>query len=446
MVMTTPRAMDLSGKQVLVVGMARSGRAAAALARDLGARVTTTDLRADLPPVDGCRAVHGHHDEADFVGADRIIVSPGVPARAPLLQAAGRAGVPVVGELGFAASLLADLPTLCVTGTNGKSSTCHFLGQLLDAAGHRPFIGGNFGVPLSELARRRLTDDRSDIDVLVLEVSSYQLELPGALRPTAATVLNLTPDHLGRHGDMAGYAAAKRVLLERCTGTAWLPRTLFAMAEGLQAEVRWLDGHPGVEEDVDRLVFAGTDDDGALSLAPLAVPGAHNRANVAAACALALSVGLRRDQLRLDTLSPLAHRLETVAVVDGVRWVNDSKATNVEAAQAGIRALPDARLVLLGGEGKAGADYAALRTDLAGREVIAFGASGPEIHAALGGHQATTLSSAVALARGLARPGDAVLLSPACASFDEFTDFEHRGRAFADLVQALSATAAPERT
>ncbi|RME24204.1 MAG: UDP-N-acetylmuramoyl-L-alanine--D-glutamate ligase [Deltaproteobacteria bacterium] len=435
--------LDLSGSAVLVVGMARSGRAAAALARDLGARVTTTDLRHGLPPVEGCRAVHGRHDETDFTGADLVIVSPGVPASAPLLQAARRAGATVVGELGFAAGLLQDLPALCVTGTNGKSSTCHFLGQLLQAAGRRPFVGGNFGVPLSELARRRL-GERLDVDVLVLEVSSYQLELPGALRPAAAAVLNLTPDHLGRHGDMAGYAAAKRVLLERSAGPAWLPTDLSAMAAGIRAPVRWLDAHPGVRAVGDRLIFEGVDDDGPVDLSGLPLPGIHNRANVAAACALALSLGIRREQLVVDALTPLAHRLETVGVVDDVRWVNDSKATNVEAALAGIRALPEARLVLLGGEGKPGADYGALRPALAGREVIAFGASGPEIHAVLGGHAAPTLGAAVALARRIARPGDTVLLSPACASFDEFSDFEDRGRRFADLVHHPSTDPALE--
>ncbi len=432
----------LSGRRVLVVGMARSGRSAARLALACGAReVICTDLRADAEQVPGARAVYGRHDRADFLGADLIVLSPGVPARAPDVQAALGAGVPVVGELGLAARMLQDrgVPVLAVTGTNGKSSTVSLLGQLLAGAGRRVFVGGNLGRPASEAALDLLSG--APPDAAVLEVSSYQLEFPGALRPQAAAVLNLTPDHLARHGDMAGYAEAKLRLLAATSpdGIAALPPE-DPWLRAPDRRVHHLGGAPGVDWDSSALTFIGTPDDGPLPLDGFVLPGDHNRANLAAAALLCLGAGLRRAELRLDHLRPLAHRLEPVAEVDGVRWVNDSKATNVDAARVGIRALPGPLVVLLGGSGKAGADYAALRGVLerGAHRVICFGAAGPEIAAALSGlplEGAPGLEAAVALARQVARTGDAVLLSPACASFDEFRDFEHRGAVFTRLAR-----------
>ncbi|MCK6503311.1 UDP-N-acetylmuramoyl-L-alanine--D-glutamate ligase [Myxococcota bacterium] len=436
----------LTDRRVVVMGMGRSGQAAALLARELGAQVITTDLRGELPAVPGCEAVHGQHREADFRQADLVVVSPGVAAAHPMLAVARQAGAQVLGELAFALQSCPGLPVLAVTGTNGKSSTTWFLGQLLEGAGRHPFVGGNIGVPLSGLALARLQGQPSAmaVDVLVLEISSYQLELPGDLAPLAGCVLNLTPDHLGRHGDMAGYAAAKRRLFER-TGpqdTAWLAADrgrVQAMAPGLPCAVRWLGDHPGVTVQDDALHFVGTPDDGPVPLRELRLLGAHNRENVAAACALALSLGVPRAALDLSRLSALPHRLQLVHQAGGVRWINDSKATNVDAALVGIRAMDRPAVVLLGGLGKEGADYAPLAPALAkARAVIAFGASGSEIAATLGARRVGTMAEAVALAARLAGPGDAVLLSPACASFDEFQDFEHRGRVFADLARATS--------
>ena len=436
----------LRDRRVVVMGMGRSGQAAALLARELGASVITTDLRAEVPPVPGCEAVHGQHREVDFRQADLVVVSPGVPAAHPLLSLARQAGARVLGELAFALEPCQGLPVLAVTGTNGKSSTTWFLGQLLEGAGRHPFVGGNIGVPLSGLALGRLQEQPTAlaVDVLVLEISSYQLELPGELAPLAGCVLNLTPDHLGRHGDMAGYAAAKRRLFERMgpEGSAWLAADggrVQDMAPGLPCAVRWLGDHPGVTVQTDALHFVGTPDDGPVPLRDLRLLGAHNRDNVAAACALAISLGVPRAALDLSRLTALPHRLEQVHQAGGVRWINDSKATNVDAALVGIRALDRPGVVLLGGQGKEGADYAQLAPALTrARAVIAFGASGGEIAATLGARLVPTMADAVALAARLAGPGDAILLSPACASFDEFQDFEHRGRVFADLARATS--------
>lgn len=427
----------LAGRRVLVVGMARSGVSAARLARRLGASVTCTDTRADAPAVEGCAQVYGAHRREDFLGADLIVVSPGVPAAQPDLLAAREAGVEVVGELGFAAAHL-RAPIVAVTGTNGKSSVTWFTAQLLEQAGRRVFAGGNLGTPLSEAVGE-------DWDVAVVEVSSYQLELPGALHPVAAALLNLTPDHLGRHGTMAGYAAAKARLLERMgpEDTAVLPPDdpwLAPLGRTTRARVLWIDGSPGARVREDALALTGTRDDGTLSLAGLALPGAHNRRNVAAAALLAVSAGAPRAALDLARLRPLPHRLELVAEHGGVRWINDSKATNIEAAQVGIAGVGGTLVVLLGGQGKEGADYSALRPALAGhaRAIVCFGASGPEIAEALEGlpvEVTPTMAAAMRAAARQAVPGDAVLLSPACASFDEFRDFEHRGRVFAELAK-----------
>ncbi len=436
---------ELTGARVLVVGMARSGVAAARLARARGAEVTTTDLRADAPAVEGCRAVHGRHAREDFLSADLIIVSPGVPAAQPDLAAARAAGVEVVGELVFAASFL-QVPAVAVSGTNGKSSTTHFLGQLLRGAGSRPFVGGNLGVPLSSAIGQ-------DFDLAVLEVSSYQLELPGGFHPRAAAILNLTPDHLGRHGTMEGYAEAKGRLFaemgpEDFAAVPLGDALLAPQLERTRARRLWLGGEPGVRLDGsgERAILSGTPDDGEIPLGELRLLGAHNRSNAAAAALLAVCMGARRADLDLGALTALAHRLELVAEARGVRWVDDSKATNIDAALVGIHGVGGRQIVLLGGLGKEGADYTTLAPALEAhaRLTICFGRTGPEIAAALGGLPLAlvgTLAEAVRLAEQVARAGEVVLLSPACASFDEFRDFEHRGEVFAALARAVAASA-----
>ena len=389
-----------------------------------------------------------------------MVVSPGVPGEMAHLQSAEARGIPVIGELGLAAAVLqsADgaggpLPMVAVTGTNGKSSTTWLLGQLLEQAGRRPFVGGNLGSPLSLEARARLTGDLHH-DCAVVEVSSYQLERPGPFHPRSGVVLNLTPDHLARHGDMAVYASVKLNLFLRMTpddravlplDDVWLPRTALSWRKAAPP-VLALGGHPGVIDHGDRLVFGGTDDDGELDLSAFTLPGAHNRTNLAAALLVGQGLGLDRSRIDLGALRPLPHRMEPIATDDGRRWINDSKATNVDAARAGLTDLPPGAVVLLGGAGKAGADYASLAPLLApAGGVICFGGSGPDIQAALHAarptlpiHAAAALSGAVAQARALSAPGDIILLCPACASFDEFDHFEHRGQVFADLARGES--------
>lgn len=426
--------------KVLVVGMARSGVAAAKLAVARGHRVVCTDRRPDAPRVDGADHVYGEHRRDDFLGADVVVVSPGVPAKQPDVAAAIDAGVEVVGELAWAASML-TAPILAVSGTNGKSTTTHLLAQLTAQAGKRTFEGGNIGRPLSEAVG-------GDHDVIVAEVSSYQMELPGRFHPRAAAILNLTPDHLERHGSMEAYGEAKcRMFRHMGPGDAAVvpvdDARLVRLADQWPGKRLFLGGHPGVRVEPDRIVLDDVPDRGVLSTADFRLPGAHNRQNLAAAVLLAACLGIRRNQLRLGELVGLPHRMQQVGDRRGVVWIDDSKATNVDAALAGYAGFPKPFVALLGGQGKAGADYGALAPALRNaRGVVCFGQDGPLIAdafraVALPCVVTPTLRAAVPVAAGLARDGDAVVLSPACASFDEFQNFEHRGQQFARMVEEL---------
>lgn len=425
----------------VVMGLGRSGRAAAELARRRGDRVVGVDRSTEVAPIPGVELELGPHRRETFLAADLIVVSPGIPPTQPDLAAAVEAGVPIVGELGFAASFLADLPCCAVTGTNGKSTVTWFTGQLLEAAGMRPFVGGNLGRALSEAA---LADERPG--VLVVEVSSYQLENAGTFRADVGVVLNLTPDHLARHGTMEGYAEAKCRLFAyaRPDDLAVLPAgdALLARLAGDRGARAWLGALPGVRRVGRRVEIDVPAARATLDLDGFAVPGEHNLDNAATAALLALAMGADVDRVRaaLPALRPLEHRMEVVAEHDGVLWINDSKATNVDAARVGVSGLDRAAVVLLGGQAK-GTGFDALAPLLARhRAVVCFGESGPAIAEELDGvgvsaHLVDSLDEAVTLAAVLARPGDAVLLSPGGASFDAFCDFEHRGRVFRDLVR-----------
>jgi UDP-N-acetylmuramoylalanine--D-glutamate ligase len=447
-------ALDLVGKRVLVMGLGRSGQAAARLALARGAQVHVTDQSTSVAEIAGTTARLGEHVASDFEDADVVVVSPGIPASSSWLTRARTHGATVIGELGFAAQVIqaAGVPMLAITGTNGKSSTTEFTAQLLRAAGRTVFAGGNLGRPLAELALGILQGDALP-DAAVVEVSSYQLELPGGFHPRAAVVLNLTPDHLARHGTMAEYGATKLRIFDNMgpddlailpAGVPDLPvdavhgPTLLGLAGGT-------GGAPGAVLDMDTVHITGTTDDGPVPLTGFALPGPHNRENIAAAVLLCIGAGLRRAELDVAAVHALPHRLEPVAESHGVRWVNDSKATNVDAALVGILGVGGPSIVLLGGQGKDGAAYASLLPALRehARWVICFGASGADIAASLP-HPGTVrtrggLTDAIDMARQRATTGDTVLLSPACASFDEFRDFEHRGEVFTALARREAA-------
>ncbi len=426
--------------RVLVVGAGRSGRSAARLARARGARVTLWDERNEPPADAGWDTGSGPLTDAVVAAADRIVVSPGIDvATHPVLGPAARApggDARLVGEIGYAAEGL-TIPVVGITGTNGKSTLTHFVGTLLSAAlPGRTFVGGNLGDPLADAVRE------GGWDRAVVELSSYQLERAAPLRPVASVILNLTPDHLARHGTMDGYAQAKwRILAQAgpedlCVVPPDHPH--LAPHDPGVGRRAWLGALPGVVRDgrSATLQLPGREPV-TLSLDGVQTPGDHNLDHAATAALLALAMGapLGAIQDALPTLTALPHRMQPVHTEHGVVWIDDSKATNVEATSVAVSGLDRPAVVLLGGEAK-GPGFAVLAPALRRhRAVVTFGASGPAIAAELRGAGVSVaevgrLRDAVVWARAHAQPGDAVLLSPGCASFDAFHDFAHRGRMF----------------
>jgi UDP-N-acetylmuramoylalanine--D-glutamate ligase len=399
----------------LVLGLARSGQAAALALARRGDRVVGVDRSTALDTGrlegSGVEVRLGSEDASLLEGMDVLIKSPGVPAEAPLVTAARERGVPVWSEVELGARLLPN-PILGVTGTNGKTTTSELLGAMLDAP-----VAGNVGRALTELDGEVAADEW-----VVCELSSFQLEDIEQFRPRIAVLLNLEPDHLDRHGTFEAYRDAKLRVFEnqRAEDTAIVPR-----------------GFPAVGE-ARRVEFSGADP---LPVEPL-MPGAHNRENAAAATAAARVAGASDEQIgkALRDFPGVPHRLEEVAELHGVRFVNDSKATNAAAARRAIAAYDAPLHVILGGLGK-NESYEELAADLRAKGARAYliGAAAGELAAALDVpfERSGDLASAVRAAAAAAKPGDVVLLSPACASYDQFEDFEARGDEFRRLVEEL---------
>ncbi len=454
---------ELSGRKVTVVGLARSGAAAARLCAREGAVVTVTDRRGEaelagplqaLPG--GVRRRLGGHDLADFEGADLVVVSPGVPMANPEIQAARRRGVPVWGEVELGFRQLGPGATVVgITGTNGKSTTTALTGALL-AADRPTFVGGNLGTPLCE---HLLSGARSA--AVVLELSSFQLEGIERFRAHVGAVLNVTPDHLDRYPGVEAYAAAKARLFASqqpedfavangrdpramaMAGASRGDRYEFGFGPPAPASARDPGGEPGPAGSEIWFTRRSRGPERFL-LRNRALRGRHNRENAmaAVACARLLGVPGPRVQEGLDRFPGLPHRLELVAERGGVEWVNDSKATNVDSTAVGLAAFPAGvpRVVLImGGRGKR-APYAPLRPLFAGRvkALLTIGEDAPAVERELGGLAPTEscgdLAGAARRAALLAGPGDVVLLSPACASYDQFSSYEHRGEVFRRLA------------
>lgn len=443
--------VDLAGRHVLVAGAGVSGRAAARALRRLGARVTVVDGRAG-EPVDGEPVLPDTGSPP--AGVDLVVTSPGWRPDAPLLTAAAAAGLPVWGEVDLAWRLRPPGQRwLAVTGTNGKTTTTGMLEAILLAAGRRAAAAGNIGRPLVEAV---LASPRHE--VLAVELSSFQLHWSSGLRPAAAAVVNVAPDHLDWHGSYAGYAAAKAKVLAAGViglydaddpGATALGR---AHAAAGNRAVAVTGGEPapgmlGVRGGmlVDAAFGTGT----LLAAADLPVPGPHNVTNALLAAGLALADGCPAEAVAtgLTAYRPGAHRMVVVARRAGVDFVDDSKGTNPHATAAALRSYPS--VVWIAGGLAKGATYDELVRDHAHRirAAVLIGASAPQIAGALARHAAQvpvvlagTLDDAVREAAGLARPGDTVLLSPAAASMDMFTDYHHRGEVFAAAVRALTRT------
>ena len=407
--------------RVLVLGLARSGRAAVAalgaqgvavVAHDASESVDTSGLDADVRL--------GAWDDALLDGVGMVVKSPGVPGEAPPVTAARGRGIPVVSEIELGARLLPN-PIVGVTGTNGKTTTTALLGVVLEAAGWPVEVAGNIGRPLTALVGA--VDDGAWV---VCELSSFQLEDVETLRPRVAVLTNLEPDHIDRHGSFDAYATAKLRAFERqgVGDVAVVPRG-FGRVPGLARRVE----------------FSGDDP---LPAEPR-IPGAHNRENAAAATAAALAIGVPDEAVAraLETFPGVEHRIEEVATVDGVLYVNDSKATNAAAALRALASFPGRRKhVILGGRGKdepydalAAAFESGDRAYLVGEAAEAFAAALATADVPF--VRSGALDRAVANAAAVATGGDVVLLSPACASFDQFENFEQRGEEFRRLVQKL---------
>jgi UDP-N-acetylmuramoylalanine--D-glutamate ligase len=451
--MTTSHAFSVRGSRVTVVGAARSGVAAAELLVRRGARVTLTDLREQIEDETRLRNVGvalelGGHREETLTAADLIVLSPGVPSTQPVLQAARAGGVPVIGELELASRWLRGR-IVAITGTKGKSTTTTLTGRMLEAGGHRVLVGGNIGRALSAQV-----DDSTEDTIHVVEASSFQLESIDTFRPWIAALLNFSPDHLDRHADVDEYAHAKARIFANQSRSDWAvlngdDSASIELAAGAVAQ-RLLFSMTGTL--ADGIVISGQTivrrrDGNEQALVPLAsirLLGRHLVADVLAAAAIASLIGVAPEEMTraVEGFSGLEHALEPVAEIGGVRFVNDSKATNIEAARRAIESFGAGVVVITGGRFKGG-DFRDLEPSLRerGAVVVAIGEARPLIREALGDvvqvHEADSMEAAVKTAFASAAPGRTVVLAPACASFDMFRDYVERGRTFKEEVLRL---------
>lgn len=450
--------MQVAGKNILVVGLARSGVAAAEFLAARGGRVTVNDSKPEGELKDaaalqakGIEVVAGAHPRELFEQSDLIVVSPGVPLAIEPFKLARAAGVPIIGEVELAARFLRGR-LVGITGSNGKTTTTTLVGELLKDAGLPTQVGGNIGTPLISLVETS-TDD----SVTVVELSSFQLEAVEQLHVNVALLLNITPDHLDRYDSMADYAAAKGNIFRNQTpgdvavlnaDNEWAMRegeksaarrVCFSRLQELEAGV-FLRGSEIIARD-------GKSEQVLMNRADIQLPGDHNVENVMAALAAGLACEAPVDSMRQTVrhFKGVEHRLEFVAEINGVKFYNDSKATNVDAAIKCLEAFSGGVIVILGGKDKGG-DYAPLAPLVRERceHVILIGAAADKIGASLEStkplHRAATMPEAVELGLKLGRVGNVVLLAPACASFDMFDNYEHRGRVFKDAVKSLETS------
>jgi UDP-N-acetylmuramoylalanine--D-glutamate ligase len=397
------------------VGLARSGQAALRVLGDQARGVDRKD---------------GNDTPVALEGVRCVVKSPGVPQDAPVIAAARERGIPVIGEVELAWRLLSN-EFIAVTGTNGKTTTVELLGAIHREAGVAAAVAGNVGTPLASLV--------GELDpgtVVICEASSFQLEDTAEFAPEGAVLLNVAPDHLDRHGTLDAYLAAKLQVFARQGNDDVAVAPVGLGVEDLGGCARRVCFGPGGELD-DRAGQLWWDERALIAHDEIRLRGAHNRANAAAAAAIALARGIEPDAVRaaLRSFAGVEHRLEEVATIDGVLYVNDSKATNVDSTLVALASFEQPVHLILGGGGK-GQDFAPLREPAARcAGVYLIGADGPEIGAQIGtGVACGDLATAVAKARAAARAGEVVLLSPACESYDQFDDYEHRGRVFKELV------------
>jgi UDP-N-acetylmuramoylalanine--D-glutamate ligase len=443
---------SVAGQRVVVVGAARSGVAAAELLARKGARVTLTDRKPALdqaPALEtqGIGLALGGHDDALFAGADMVVTSPGVPLDQPAFAAARAAGVPIVGELELASRWLRGR-VIAITGTKGKSTTTTLTGQMLGAAGFTVQVGGNIGVPLSTQVESSTPET-----LHVVEASSFQLETTQTFHPWIAALLNFSPDHLDQHPTVEAYAAAKQRIFRQQTADDYavvnaddLPARTLARGSAARRVLYGLTLETdGFTVEGDAIVERhGGKSEPLVPVTAVHVLGRHILSDVVAATAIARTAGAPAGAIALavERFRGLPHAMELVATIDGVRYVNDSKATNVEAARRSIESVESGLVVVMGGRYKGG-EFRDLVSALQSRHaiVVAIGEAAPLIDQALGAAVRVTCASsmrdAVRAARELSSPGGTVVLAPACSSFDMFRDYAERGEVFRAEVQRL---------
>jgi UDP-N-acetylmuramoylalanine--D-glutamate ligase len=453
--------MDYRGKTALVAGAAKSGLASARFLLGCGARVILTDtkpenaLKNEIAELQDYAArsgelvleLGGHRNES-FAHCDFVVVSPGIPLSLPFFEISRKAGIPVIAEIELAYRHLKG-KIIGITGSNGKTTTTTLVADLLNGAGLQAHAAGNIGTPLIGFAA-----DSKTSDFYSVELSSFQLESIRDFRPFIGSILNLTPDHMDRYAGFEDYAAAKQRLFmnQEQTDFAVLnaddPRTA-AMATKLRAEPvlfsrARIAGHGAFVRN-DRVIFRNEQGEKDLfAVSAIGLKGLHNRENVLAACAMAILAGVPPESLEENVrkFKGVEHRIEWVSEINGVQYYNDSKATNVDAAIKALESFPGGILLIAGGRDKAG-DFSALRTLVRERvkHLVLIGEAAEKIRKALSGvadiSEASSMTEAVSMCRSRARSGDIVLLAPACASFDMFDNYEHRGRIFKEAVRSM---------
>jgi UDP-N-acetylmuramoylalanine--D-glutamate ligase len=447
--------MELKGKKVLVVGLGKSGLAAALFLRRRGAHVTVSDLRSaqalskEIPSLleAGILVEAGGHGLLTFRRQDLIVVSPGVPLNTPELVQVRNLGLPIIGELELAARFLKG-DVLAITGSNGKTTTTTLCGEIFNASGLKTLVAGNIGLPVIETVDQSAAGAWS-----VLEVSSFQLETTESFHPTVAVILNITPDHLDRHGTFKNYVAIKEKIFANQTADDFLilngdDPVAQQAASRAKSQVLWFSRSKIVRRGTflmnSMVMFRASEQASPIPVLPLAdisLKGDHNIENVLAAVCAACVANIPAEVIARAVASfhAVEHRLEFVAAIHGVDYYNDSKATNVDATAKAIASFPGNIHLILGGKDK-NSDYTQLNPLLRERvkAVYTIGSAAEKIEGQIAGVtrvvRAGTLEAAVNQAAGAAVAGDVVLLAPACSSFDQFENYEHRGKAFKQAV------------
>jgi UDP-N-acetylmuramoylalanine--D-glutamate ligase len=451
--------MELKNKRVLVVGLGKSGLSAAMFLRARGARVTVSDARSavalahEIPALldAGIMVESGGHGLLTFRRQDLIVVSPGVPTDTPEVQQTKAFGMPIIGEVELASRFLQG-KIVAITGSNGKTTTTTLVGKIFNDAGLPTLVGGNIGLPVIDLVEKSTPETTS-----VLEVSSFQLETIEDFHPHIAVVLNITPDHLDRHGSFENYAAAKTRITERQGAGDFLvlnaeDKATQMVAAKTKAQIFWFSLRRPVKQGAfvygESIVFVAREGAKAEPVMPVSeihLKGSHNVENVLAAVCSARLAGISAEIIRhaVGGFKAVEHRLELVKSVHGVEFYNDSKATNVDAAMKAVASFGGGIHLILGGKDK-DSDYSTMSDLLKERvkAVYTIGSAAEKIERQLHGVvkmvQAGTMQTAVHEAAKAAVAGDVVLLSPACSSFDQFENYEHRGRVFREVVNELS--------